>query len=70
MIDEAMSLAELSGGMARCVRESILPHLSDAFARAQAEELVALLEGLRSGAAPDAADAGPRLGPPSPGGVS
>lgn len=46
MIDQTIPLPEMTRGMARCVREWILPHLSDPMARLQAEQLAALLESL------------------------
>lgn len=46
MIDQTVSLRELTAGMARCVREWILPHLDDPMARTQAETLAVLLDGL------------------------
>lgn len=46
MNDQTIPLDQLTGGMARCVREWILPKLFDPFARLQAEQLAALLESL------------------------
>lgn len=46
MIDQTIPFPALAAGMARCVREWILPHLADSMARAQAELLATLLEGL------------------------
>jgi hypothetical protein len=46
MIDQTVPLRELTAGMARCLREWILPHLHDPAARTQAETLAALLEAL------------------------
>jgi len=46
MIDQTVPLQELTAGMARCVREWILPHLDDPMARTQAETLAALLDSL------------------------
>ena len=55
MIDQTIPLDQLAGGMARCVREFILPKLSDPFARLQAEQLAALLESLPRAFGPAAA---------------
>jgi hypothetical protein len=46
MIDQTIPFPALTRGLARCVREWILPHLDDAMARTQAEVLAVLLEGL------------------------
>ena len=46
MIEQTIPLAQLTAGMARCVREWILPHLSDPMARIQAEQLAGLIEAL------------------------
>ncbi len=46
MIDQTIPLPQLAGGMARCLREWILPHLSDPMARTQAENLAQLIESL------------------------
>lgn len=46
MIDQTIPLPELTAGMARCLREWILPHLEDPMARTQAETLAVLLEAL------------------------
>jgi hypothetical protein len=46
MRDQTLSFVELTRGMAACVREWLLPHVTDPMARAQAEELATLLEGL------------------------
>jgi hypothetical protein len=46
MRDQTLTFDELAHGMARCVRDWLLPHLSDPMARAQAEELARLLDGL------------------------
>lgn len=46
MIDQTVPFPELVRGMARCVREWILPHLQDPMARTQAELLATLLDGL------------------------
>lgn len=54
MIDQTIPLPELVAGMARCVREWILPHLDDPMARGQAEQLAALLEALPGALAPEA----------------
>ena len=55
MIEQTIPLAELTGGMARCVREWILPHLTDPMARIQAEQLANLLEALPRAWGPAAA---------------
>ncbi len=57
MIEQTIPFAELTAGMARCVREWILPHLSDPMARLQAEQLAALLEALPRGISPAATEA-------------
>lgn len=54
MIEQTVPLQQLTAGMAACVREWILPHLSDAMARIQAEQLVTLLEDLPRIVAPAA----------------
>jgi hypothetical protein len=46
MIEQTIPLPELCAGMARCVREWILPHLTDPMARTQAQILASLLERL------------------------
>ncbi len=46
MIDQALTLEALARGMARCLRELVLPHIRDASARIQAEELARLLDAL------------------------
>jgi hypothetical protein len=46
VIDQSLSLEQLSAGMARCVREWILPALTEPWPRLQAEQLAALLEAL------------------------
>ena len=46
MIEQTISFAALTKGMQRCVREWILPALSDPWARLQAEQLAALLGSL------------------------
>jgi len=46
MIEQTIPFAELTRGLARCVREWILPHLDDPMARTQAEVLAVLLDGL------------------------
>ncbi len=46
MIEQTIPFAVLSRGLARCVRERLLPHLADPTARAQAEVLAVLLDGL------------------------
>ena len=38
MIEQTVPLRQLTSGMANCIREWILPHLTDAMARIQAEE--------------------------------
>jgi hypothetical protein len=55
MIDQTIPFPQLTQGMARCVREWILPHLSDPMARVQAEQLAALLESLPRVVSPAAA---------------
>jgi hypothetical protein len=55
MIDQTIPFAQLTQGMARCVREWILPHLSDPMARVQAEQLAAMLETLPRSIGPAAA---------------
>jgi hypothetical protein len=56
VIDQTIPLDQLTGGMARCVREWILPKLVDPFARLQAEQLAALLESLSRAWSPAAAE--------------
>lgn len=46
MIEQTIPFPALSRGLARCVREWLLPHLADPMARTQAEVLAALLDGL------------------------
>jgi|GEM_PF-2775936 len=46
MIDQTIPFPEMVRGLARCVREWILPHLQDPMARTQAETLATLLDGL------------------------
>jgi len=46
VIDQTIPFPALVAGMARCVREWILPHVADPMARAQAELLATLLDGL------------------------
>lgn len=46
MVEQTLSFVQLTAGMARCVREWILPHLTDAMARLEAEQLAALIESL------------------------
>jgi len=46
MIEQTVSFTALTAGMARCVREWILPHLTDPMARLEAEQLAELLETL------------------------
>lgn len=46
MIDQTIPFPVLTRGLARCVREWILPHLDDAMARTQAEVLAVLLDAL------------------------
>lgn len=55
MIDQTIPIPQLLAGMARTVREWILPHLEDAMARTQAELLATLLDGLSASIAPEAA---------------
>ncbi len=56
MIDQTIPLPQLCAGMARCVREWILPHLDDPMARTQAQILAALLDGLPKALGSPAAD--------------
>lgn len=46
MIEQTVPFAQLTAGMARCVREWILPHLTDSMARLEAEQLATLIESL------------------------
>jgi len=46
VIDQALKLEDLARGMARCLRERILPHIADASARIQAEEVARVLDAL------------------------
>jgi hypothetical protein len=55
MIDQTIPIPQLLEGMARCVREWILPDLKDPMARTQAELLATLLETLPATISPDAA---------------
>lgn len=57
MIEQTIPLDALTAGMARTVREWILPHLSDPMARIQAENLATLLERLPRVVSPAAARA-------------
>jgi len=57
MIEQTIPFPVLARGLARCVREWLLPHLDDAMARTQAEALATILDGL-----PDAFGAGARAG--------
>ena len=57
MIEQTISFAALTSGMARCVHEWILPAITDSWARLQAEQLAALLESLPSSFGPEAGDA-------------
>lgn len=54
MIEQTIPLQQLTAGMANCVREWILPHLTDAMARIQAEQLIAMLQELPHAVAPAA----------------
>jgi hypothetical protein len=54
MIEQTIPLQQLTSGMANCVREWILPHLTDAMARIQAEQLIAMLQELPHAVAPAA----------------
>ena len=54
MIEQTIPLRQLTAGMANCVREWILPHLTDAMARIQAEQLIAMLQELPRAVAPGA----------------
>lgn len=56
MIEQTIPLPQLCEGMARCLREWILPHLSDPMARTQAQILASLLEGLPNALGPRAAE--------------
>lgn len=55
MIEQTIPFADLTAGMARTVREWILPHLTDPMARIQAENLASLLDGLPRVVSPEAA---------------
>ena len=57
MIEQTIPFPVLVRGLARSVREWLLPHLDDPMARTQAEVLAALLDGL-----PDAYGPGARAG--------
>ena len=57
MIEQTIPFAELTRGLARCVREWILPHLDDAMARTQAEVLAVLLDGLPAAYGPTVREA-------------
>lgn len=57
MIEQTVPFTELTAGMARCVREWILPYLNDSMARLQAEQLATLLEALPRGISPSATEA-------------
>lgn len=57
MIEQTIPLPELCAGMARCVREWILPHLTDPMARTQAQILASLLDRLPATLGPRAAGA-------------
>ena len=46
MIEQTIPFPELTQGLARCVREWLLPHLEDPMARAQAELVATILDGL------------------------
>ena len=46
MTARTLPIGTLAAGMARCVREAILPALQDPTARTQAEALAALIDGL------------------------
>lgn len=54
MIEQTIPLQQLTAGMAACVRDWILPHLSDAMARIQAEQLITMLNDLPRAVAPAA----------------
>lgn len=53
MIDQTIPLPELTAGLARCLREWILPHLDDPMARTQAETLALLIEALPAALSPE-----------------
>jgi hypothetical protein len=57
VIDQTIPFPALVAGMARCVREWILPHVTDPMARAQAELLATLLDALPAAWAADVRDA-------------
>ena len=54
MIEQTVPLRQLTAGMANCIREWILPHLTDAMARIQAEQLITMLGELPRTVAPAA----------------
>jgi len=54
MIEQTVPLRQLTAGMANCIREWILPHLTDAMARIQAEQLITMLGELPRAVAPAA----------------
>jgi hypothetical protein len=54
MIEQTIPLRQLTAGMANCIREWILPHLTDAMARIQADQLIAMLNELPRAVAPAA----------------
>ena len=54
MIDQTIPLPQLTAGFARCLREWILPHLTDPMARTQAETLAVLIEALPGSLGPEA----------------
>jgi hypothetical protein len=54
VIDQTIPLDKLTAGMANCVREWILPHLTDPMARIQAEQLIGILAWLPSALEPHA----------------
>jgi hypothetical protein len=57
MIDQTIPIPQLLQGMARCVREWIVPHVDDPMARTQAELLATLLDELPAALAAPAAAA-------------
>ena len=57
MIDQTIPIPQLLQGMARCLREWIVPHVDDPMARTQAELLATLLDELPAALAAPAAAA-------------
>lgn len=54
MIEQTIPLRQLTAGMANCIRDWILPHLTDAMARIQADQLITMLNELPQAVAPAA----------------